>query len=338
MYPWLARSRPPRRLSPRIPRPLSGSTLRLAPVMEEAGASTGPPHPARPRGCARHRHHARTHLARRHRLGPQRRRPPRARRQPRPRRARKSDREPSLHGLGVKPLKANTEKRTKPLKHARVDHANRGNGAGGERGTQAPDIQADIRRAAVGPGYELRRARGDVLRRRGRASTRPTSGFEPPDPWVAVGPDDVVQTVNTRIRFTNREGSSTAADVEVYDFFAFDELVPGDPNFITASATRGSSTTRSTTAGSGITLAWHCDTDGAGTADDSLGFVWGAISTHRRPDRRLLPVLRPLQLVPARLPGRRHLRRQVRDHGQRVRPDRRRRLHQPASPTTARAS
>ena len=37
-------------------------------------------------------------------------------------------------------------------------------------------------------------------------------------------PDDVVQTVNSRIRFTNREGTKRVDDVEVFDFFAFDEV------------------------------------------------------------------------------------------------------------------
>lgn len=105
------------------------------------------------------------------------------------------------------------------------------------------------------------------------------SGFEPPDPWVAVGPDDVVQTVNNRIRFTNREGTTTTPDVDVYDFFdlanftldfaplAIDGV--GDPRWLYD---------QRHARWLGLTVAWHCDTDGTGAGDGPLGFLFGAIS------------------------------------------------------------
>jgi len=190
---------------------------------------------------------------------------------------RTADRQPSLHGVGNQPLKGNSEKRTKPLQKLSVNHANRGNGKG--RGTQAPSAQAGV--TAVPPAAVNATNSGTPAATSfgpWEGINQATSGFEPPDPWVAVGPDDVVQTVNTRIRFTNREGASTATDMEVYDFFAFDELVPGNPNFITGVGDPRFVYDAKHNRWLGITLAWHCDTDGAGTGDDSLGYVWGAIS------------------------------------------------------------
>ena len=42
--------------------------------------------------------------------------------------------------------------------------------------------------------------------------------IEPPDPWVAVGPSHVVQDVNTRLRFSTRQGSALP-DVSLSVFF-----------------------------------------------------------------------------------------------------------------------
>ena len=184
----------------------------------------------------------------------------------------KSDRGVSSHGIGVKPAKGNAGNRTVPLKELGVDHAKRGVGAQSDGvGIQAvppPAVQVSSSGApaatSFGPWEGIDQA---------------TSGLRAPDPWVAVGPDDVVQTVNKLIRFSNREGTPTAADVELFDFFAFDELVPGDPNFITGVGDPRFIYDAKHNRWLGTTLAWHCDTDGTGTNDDSLGFVWGAIST-----------------------------------------------------------
>jgi putative cell wall-binding protein len=43
--------------------------------------------------------------------------------------------------------------------------------------------------------------------------------IEPPDPWVGVGPNHVVQAVNTIIRVTNRTGTSSTADRDFATFF-----------------------------------------------------------------------------------------------------------------------
>ena len=97
------------------------------------------------------------------------------------------------------------------------------------RGPAEPLQSPERRPCQPGRGCpEVRRApagwrRRPLSRSRRRAPARPPatsfgpwegldeadSGFEPPDPWVAVGPDDVVQTVNTQLRFTNREGAET---------------------------------------------------------------------------------------------------------------------------------
>jgi hypothetical protein len=183
------------------------------------------------------------------------------------------DRQPTTHGVGVKPVRGNGETRTKPLQQLKVDHENRGSGEA--RGTKAPGITA-VPPASV----QVTNSGAPAATSFGawQGIDQATSGFEPPDPWVAVGPDDVVQTVNTRIRFTNREGTKRVNDVEIFDFFAFDELVVGDPNFIDGVGDPRFIYDAKHNKWLAITLAWHCDTDGAGTADDSLGYVWGAIS------------------------------------------------------------
>ncbi|HEX5015800.1 MAG TPA: hypothetical protein VFV72_16770 [Candidatus Limnocylindrales bacterium] len=195
--------------------------------------------------------------------------------------ARKSDRQPTVHGLGTKPSKRTTEKRTRPLQKLAVDHANRGEGKA--RGAQAPDTQAGVT-AVPPPAVNATNSGAPAATSFGpwEGINQATSGFEPPDPWVAVGPDDVVQTVNTRIRFTNREGASTANDVEIFDFFAldepFDDNPGGDPDFFDGLGDPRFVYDAQHNRWLGITLAWHCDTDGPGDSDDSIGYVWGAIS------------------------------------------------------------
>ena len=49
-------------------------------------------------------------------------------------------------------------------------------------------------------------------------TTGPSTNVEPPDPWVAVGPDHVVQVVNLQMRMTDRQGGN-AIDVSLPDFF-----------------------------------------------------------------------------------------------------------------------
>ncbi len=47
----------------------------------------------------------------------------------------------------------------------------------------------------------------------------PATHFQPPDPWVAAGPDHVIQTVNTSMQILDRRGNLIQA-VDLFDFFA----------------------------------------------------------------------------------------------------------------------
>ncbi|MGZ8501588.1 MAG: hypothetical protein ACXWW6_01920 [Candidatus Limnocylindrales bacterium] len=51
-----------------------------------------------------------------------------------------------------------------------------------------------------------------------QATSSATDG-EPPDPWVAVGPEHVVQAVNLSMRITDRQGTLAVPDVALPDFF-----------------------------------------------------------------------------------------------------------------------
>jgi hypothetical protein len=50
-------------------------------------------------------------------------------------------------------------------------------------------------------------------------TTGPDTSGEPPDPWVAVGPEHVVQAVNLAMRITDRQGVMSVPDVSLPDFF-----------------------------------------------------------------------------------------------------------------------
>jgi hypothetical protein len=59
------------------------------------------------------------------------------------------------------------------------------------------------------------------------APTSFTAG-EPPDPWVAVGPEHVFQAVNTAFRVSNRSGTPIAT-VDMFDFFGLGNFYnPGE--------------------------------------------------------------------------------------------------------------
>jgi hypothetical protein len=185
-----------------------------------------------------------------------------------------SERQPTVKGLGIKPLKGNKgEKRTKPLQTLGANHGDRGT-----TGESSRSIQAGV--TAVPPAsVQVTSSGAPAATSFGPWSgiNQATSGFEPPDPWVAVGPDDVVQTTNTMLRFTNRAGTPTVSNVQLDDFFAFDELVPGDPNFITGIGDPHWIYDAKHDRWLGTTLAWHCGTAG------SVGYVWGAISLTNDP-------------------------------------------------------
>ena len=193
----------------------------------------------------------------------------------------RSERQPTVQGVGRQPLKGNGgEKRTKPLKHLAIQGSSRyaAAGDGGISAQAVPPDSVQVTSSGAPAADSIGKPSGNW-----EGLDQAATGLEPADPWVAVGPDDVVQTVNTRIRFTNREGTPREPDIDVYDFFAFDELVVGDPNFITGVGQPRFIFDAKRNRWLGMTMAWHCDTDGAGAGDDSLGFVWGAISATSDP-------------------------------------------------------
>ena len=192
--------------------------------------------------------------------------------------AKHASRQPTVHGLGVRPLESkHGSKPSRPLQHLKVDHTNRGS-ADERRNLRTPSLTAVTPPASVqatSSGAPAASSQGAF-----DGINQATSGAEPPDPWVAVGPNDIVQTTNADspdgalLRFTNRKGTSTAGNVSMYDFFDFGTWPHtidgiGDPRW-----TYDAKHNRWL----GITLAWHCDRDGTGTNDDSIGYVWGALS------------------------------------------------------------
>ncbi len=196
-----------------------------------------------------------------------------------------SERTATVRGQGAKPLDAGRGNGpVKPLEKSNVDPANR-KSASSSPGAAAPDGGGDTTGVAPGPvlvtgsGAPAATSFGpwEGLNQTG-------SGFEPPDPWVAVGPDDVVQTVNNKFRFTNREGTLTEADLGVFEFFDLGDFDIGgsaltidgvsDPRWVyDAKHNRWL----------GTTTGWHCDDDGALEGDVAIGFVFGAISTSADP-------------------------------------------------------
>ncbi|MEA2537258.1 MAG: hypothetical protein QOF11_1492, partial [Chloroflexota bacterium] len=93
-----------------------------------------------------------------------------------------------------------------------------------------------------------------------------TSG-EPPDPWVAVGPEHIVQAVNLSLRITDREGNSPT-DITLPDFFQLPppSVVPtfdSDPHVIYDSLHGRWLATE---------VSWDCD-----ASDPSVNFGHGYI-------------------------------------------------------------
>jgi uncharacterized membrane protein YoaK (UPF0700 family) len=100
------------------------------------------------------------------------------------------------------------------------------------------------------------------------------SDLEPPDPWLAVGPDHVLQAVNTTMRLTDREGTLQGS-VELLDFFDIASLgsdaIAFDPRVIYDSLH-----------GRWIAITAHYDCD-TNFADVGTGFIDMAISSTTDP-------------------------------------------------------
>jgi hypothetical protein len=93
------------------------------------------------------------------------------------------------------------------------------------------------------------------------------SGRQPPDPWVAVGPEHVVQTVNTVIQIFDRVGTVEVPQTEIGIPELFN-LPPGfgnsDPRVVYDSL-HGRWI--------GTEVSWTCDGDGNGTSNDPIGYI-----------------------------------------------------------------
>ncbi len=94
-----------------------------------------------------------------------------------------------------------------------------------------------------------------------------SAGTQPPDPWVAAGPDHVVQTVNVSIQMWNRTGTLKKGPVAIGSA-AFFDLLPGssnsDPRVIYDSLHGRWIATE---------VSWLCDLNGDSVFDDGIGFL-----------------------------------------------------------------
>jgi hypothetical protein len=194
----------------------------------------------------------------------------------------RAERSPTVRGQGTKALEAGRgHGPTKPLQKVTVDDTKR-LGAGAPTDAPNPDV---VTPQGVTPNPVLATGSGAPAATSfgpWEGLDQAASGLEPPDPWVAVGPDDVVQTVQSKLRFTNREGASTAADLDIFEFFDLGDFeIAGSPVAIDGVSDPRWLFDVKHNRWIGSTAAWHCDDDGDidNPSDDSLGFVFGAIST-----------------------------------------------------------
>ncbi len=185
----------------------------------------------------------------------------------------RADRTPTVRGLGVKSLDSvRGHGPSKPLESLTTNLRN-------QRGTP------DLSNPGVGaPTDTTGTAVSTVLATNSGAppadSVAAVDGIdqsvvnlEPPDPWVAAGPDDVVQTVNEELHFFDRGGHDTAGAIDMFEFFDLANFevdgvaIPiagiADPRWL-YDAKHGRWL--------GETLGWHCSATG------SVGYIFGAIS------------------------------------------------------------
>ncbi len=93
------------------------------------------------------------------------------------------------------------------------------------------------------------------------SATSPDTAGEPPDPWVAVGPDHIVQADNLVFRMTDRQGADPL-DVSMFDFFGLSSgMGNSDPHVIYDSLHGRWIATE---------VSWDCD-----TSDPSVNFGHG---------------------------------------------------------------
>ena len=100
-------------------------------------------------------------------------------------------------------------------------------------------------------------------------TTGPSTNVEPPDPWVAVGPDHLVQVVNLQMRITDRQGGD-AIDVPLPDFF----LLPTSPTTFDFDGRVDDDSLHGRWLATEV--SWDCDTSGG--ASFGNGYIDFAVS------------------------------------------------------------
>jgi hypothetical protein len=199
----------------------------------------------------------------------------------------RSARTATVAGRGIKEFGVSHGPPPKEKQQLKIDRTRRGLTGSSGREPRADIAAAAAPTQAVDSGAPAATSFGawEGFDRAGAAGVCPSGApcpgplLEPPDPWVAVGPDDVIQTVNTDIRFTNREGTPTAAAQDAYTFFDLGNVVVdsttytihgyGDPRWLYD---------QKHNRWLGLLMGWHCDTDGTGPVPGPVGFMFGAIS------------------------------------------------------------
>ena len=192
---------------------------------------------------------------------------------------------PSVHGVGVRPV-ATEGSGAQPddVQAPGNERAGRGPRAGADGGSDIAGASAPAPVQATDSGAPAATSFGGWA-----GIDEATAGFEPPDPWVAAGPDDIVQSVNNRLRFTNREGFSRIPDVPVFDFFQLDSVEacppPAEPPCTPVpTVINGFGAPRWHYSAArdrwvGMATGWHCPDAAAGPS----GFIFGAISLTNDP-------------------------------------------------------
>ena len=107
-------------------------------------------------------------------------------------------------------------------------------------------------------------------------TTSPATNGEPPDPWVAVGPEDIVQAVNLSLRITDRQGLNPL-DLALPDFFelpASPLTFDSDPHVIYDSLHGRWLATE---------VSWDCDTSDP-TVEFGHGYIDFAVSRTADPN------------------------------------------------------
>ena len=130
---------------------------------------------------------------------------------------------PAAHGS----MATSTGRRTSgPMPHlcGSVDQGSRR--IDGHTGPRARD-RIGARASRAGHADDRPGDRASGLRRAVAKSSGPDTNGEPPDPWLGVGPEHVMQVVNSSFRITDRQGVQSEAPTAFAGFvdsFGFPEL------------------------------------------------------------------------------------------------------------------